>query len=154
MRGEILKALRLRSALLVCLMGALCPLLPLHAESGSPDEQEIARLEEVYSQSSVTGDTHIAERLVADDFVGFEPNGKKSDKAVILADVRSEPRPTSLKITALTVRLHGDTAIALGTEEDTNAGTTAVTHRRWLDTWRKTPGGWRLIGSAEISPQP
>ena len=112
------------------------------------------QLEEVYSQSFVTGDTRVAERMVADDFVGLEPNGKTSDKAAVLVDVTSEPRPTSLKITALTVRLHGDTAIALGTEEDTNAGTTTLTLRRWLDTWRNTPAGWRLVASAEIVPAP
>jgi ketosteroid isomerase-like protein len=109
-------------------------------------------MEEVYSQSFVTGDVRMAERLVAEDFIGFEPNGKTSDKAGVLADVRSEPRPTSLKITALTVRAHGDTATALGTEEDVVPGATARAHRRWLDTWRRTAGGWRLVGSAEITP--
>lgn len=144
---------RARSALLIGLMGALCPLFSIHAQPGG-GAKEIARLEEVYSQSFVTGDTKVAARLVADDFVGFEPDGKTSDKAGILADVLSEPRPKSLKITALTVRLHGDTAIALGTEEDTMPGTAALAHRRWLDTWRNTPQGWRLISSGEIIPQP
>jgi ketosteroid isomerase-like protein len=148
------KAFRLPPALLVCLVGGINSLSSSAQAQPADAAQEVARLEEAYSQSFVTGDTRIAERLVAADFVGLEPNGKTSDKAAILVDVKSEPRPTSLKITALTVRLHGDTAMALGTEEDTNAGTTSLTHRRWLDTWRNTPDGWRLIASAEIVLQP
>lgn len=96
----------------------------------------------------------MAERLVAKDFLGLEPVGKTSDKAGILAEVRGEPRPTSLKITAISVQFHGDTAIALGTEEDTDAGATKIAHRRWLDTWRKSDSGWLLQSSAEIVPQP
>ena len=146
-----------RRSWLTFLAVAACSLLsPVHVRAASDADvsKEIARMEEVYSQSFVTGDTAVAERLVATDFVGFEPDGKTSDKAGILADVKSEPRPTSLKITALTVRLHGDTAIALGTEEDTNAGTPKLSHRRWLDTWRKTASGWILVSSAEIVQQP
>jgi ketosteroid isomerase-like protein len=91
---------------------------------------------------------------LVDNFIGFEPNGKTSDKAGILAYVRSKDRLTSLKITALSVRVHGDTAIALGTEDHIAVGTTAVSHLRWLDTWKHTPDGWRLLSSAEIVPTP
>jgi ketosteroid isomerase-like protein len=134
----------------VCLAGALCPLSPTHAAPANQPAREIADLEKVYSQSFVTGDTRVAQLLVADDFVGVEPDGKTSDKPAILLDVKSTPRPTSLRIPALSVRLHDDTAIALGTEEDTYAGKKAVTRRRWLDTWKKTPDGWRLVSSAEL----
>ena len=120
------------------------------AQDAAAIEKEIARLEQVYSQSFVSGDTRVAERLVADDFVGLEPDGKTSDKAGTLADVKGEPRATSLTIPALTVKMHGDTALALGTEVDVMPGSSVPVRRRWLDTWRKTPEGWRLIASAEI----
>jgi len=148
------KTFRAGATFAVGLMGVLGPLSAARAEPADPVTREIARLEEEYSQSFVSGDTRIAQRLVTDDFVGLEPNGKISDKTAILADVTSEPRPTSLKIAALTVRRLGDTAIALGTEEDTYPGTTTIARRRWLDTWRKTPAGWRLAASAEITVQP
>jgi len=126
------------------------------AQAGSPDAEirEIGRLEALYSQSFVTGDASVARRLLADSFIGYEPDAKASDKASILAEVQSDKRPSSLKITALTVRLHGDTAIALGTEEDTLPDSPEPAHRRWLDTWKKTSGGWRLVASAEIVPPP
>ncbi len=144
----------LRPALLIGLLAALCPLSSIRAEPGAAVAKEIAQLEGAYSESFVTGDTKVAERILAADFVGFDPSGKTWNKAIMLADVRSEPHQTSAKITALTVRQYGDTAIGLGTEEDTNAGSTAVVHRRWLDTWKHTPDGWRLVASGEIAPQP
>lgn len=141
------------SLLALGVAGVMTPLAHAGPQGSASIETEVARLEEVYSQSFVSGDTRIAERLVAQDFVGFEPNGKTSDKAAILADVRNDPRPTSLKIPALTVKVHGDTALALGTEVDLMPGNKTV-GRRWLDTWRKTPDGWRLVGSAEMTSPP
>jgi hypothetical protein len=152
--GKMSNVFKMRPALLIGLLAALYPLSAAHADPRADIAQEIGQLEDAYSQSFVTGDAKVAERLLAADFVGFDPSGKTWDKATMLADVRSEPHQTSAKITALTVRQYGDTAIALGTEEDTNAGATAVAHRRWLDTWKRTPNGWRLVASAEITPQP
>jgi ketosteroid isomerase-like protein len=114
--------------------------------------REISRLENLYSQSFVTGDERTPERLLADDFIGFGSTGKPSDKTAVLAEVRSLPHQASAKITSISVRVHGDTAIALGTEDDFNASATAASHRRWLDTWMRTAKGWRLAGSAEIQP--
>ncbi|THD51714.1 MAG: nuclear transport factor 2 family protein [Phenylobacterium sp.] len=120
------------------------------AESTAKD---IRRLENLYSQSFVTGDAHVAERLLADDFIGFGSSGKPSDKAGMLAEVRTLPHQVSAKITSITVRVHGNTAIALGTEDDASSPSQAVSHREWLDTWRRHANGWRMVASAEIEPK-
>lgn len=112
---------------------------------------QIADLENRYSQTFVTGDAATADRLLADAFIGFGSDGKPTDKASMLAEVRREPHQTSARITSLTVRAHGDTALALGTEEDTTPGSKEVARRQWLDTWKHAPAGWRLVASAEIA---
>jgi len=114
---------------------------------------QIAELEGLYSQSFVTGDATIARRLLADDFIGFGPNGKSWDKSAMLATVRALPHQTSARVTSLILRVHGDTVIASGTEDDTDAGSAAVSHRRWLDTWHRFRSGWHMIASAEIEPK-
>ncbi len=118
----------------------------------------IAGLESQYSQTFVTGDQRAADRLLAEDFMGFGSSGKRSDKASMLAEVRHEPHQTSARITSVTVRVHGDTAIALGAEDDTSPGSKPgsndVSHRVWLDTWRRTSAGWTLVASAEVAPTP
>jgi hypothetical protein len=127
--------------------------IPLPAKA-QPSEaaREVGRLENLYSQSFVTGDERIPERLLADDFIGFGSNGKPWDKVAMRAEVRSLPHQASAKITSISVRVHGDTAIALGTEDDVSSPATAVSHRRWLDTWIRTGKGWRMAASAEIQP--
>ena len=101
----------------------------------------------------MTGDASTHGRLLRADFIGFESSTKRSDKVAILAEIKGDGRPAAIKITSLTVRLHGDTAIAFGTEEDTIPNAPKPEHVQWLDTWQKTPGGWRLIASAETTPK-
>ena len=113
--------------------------------------EQIAGLENRFSQSFVTGDAATADRLLANAFIGFGSDGKPTDKASMLAEVRREPHQTSARITSLTVRAHGDTAIALGTEEDKSPGSTEVARRQWLDTWKRSGAGWKLVASAEIA---
>jgi hypothetical protein len=124
------------------------------AQPAAADGDEIGRLENLYSQSFVTGDARVAERLLADDFIGFGPGGKTWNKAAMLAMVRSTPHQASAKITSIIVRRHGETAIALGTEDDTESPSMSVSHREWLDTWRSSAKGWLMIASAEIEPKP
>jgi ketosteroid isomerase-like protein len=116
--------------------------------------RQIGQVEEQYSQSFVTGDITIAQRLLAEDFVGFDADTKRTDKARILEEVKNIPHLEALKITSLTVRQHGDTAIAFGEEEDTLPANAGKSYRRWIDTWQKTPQGWRLLSSAENEPKP
>lgn len=125
------------------------------AAKAGPDApaKEIARLENLYSQGFVSGDTRVAERLLTDDFIGFGSSGKPTDKAAMLAEVRRLPHQASSKITSIVVRLHGSVAVAMGTEDDTSPGSMEISHREWLDTWRHTPQGWRMVASAEIEPK-
>jgi len=141
------------SGLLGFALLALAP-LPGKAQPAAPDGGEIGRLENLYSQSFVTGDVSVAERLLANDFIGFGPGGKTWDKAAMLSMVRATPHQASAKITSIVVRRHGDTAIALGTEEDADSPTALISHREWLDTWRRSPKGWVMIASAEVEPKP
>jgi ketosteroid isomerase-like protein len=116
--------------------------------------RQVRQVEEEYSQSFVTGDITVAQRFLAEDFVGFDADTKRTDKARILEEVKSSPHLVALKITSLTVREHGDTAIAFGEEEDTLPANAGKSYRRWCDTLQKTPEGWRLLSSAENEPKP
>ena len=132
--------------------GALA--LPAQAQDTTV-QQQIARLEALYSQTFVTGDRATADRLLADDFIAvMGPRAKRYDKAAMLAEVTGTPHQTAATVTSVAVRSHGHTAVALGTEDDANAGSPTVSHRTWLDTWERTPAGWRMVASAEITPPP
>lgn len=83
-----MKTLGSQAAFLAVLSAPLLPPTFARAESGDGASMEVAQMEEVYSESFVTFDTSVAERVVAADFVGLEPDGKTSDKSGILADFR------------------------------------------------------------------
>lgn len=97
------------------LIGAFCSALLFSPAGAGPNDaaHEITRLETLYSQSFVTGDEHVAERLLVDDFIGFGSNGKPWDKKAMLSEVRSLPHQASARITSIEVRVHGDSAVVL-----------------------------------------
>ena len=132
-------------------MVQLCVAPAAGATGKNSTANHIADLEHRYSQTFVTGDVQTAKQMLDKTYVGFGSNGKATDKTAMLAEVRSEPHQTSAKITSLTVTLHGDTAIAFGAEEDTSPGSPQVAHRMWLDTWKRTAEGWKMIASGEIA---
>jgi Domain of unknown function (DUF4440) len=140
---------------LTSVAGVLCATARAGADESSTVAKEIARLENVYSQTFVTGDSRTADRILADDYIGMMgPEGKRYDKAAMLAEVNSLPHQASAKITSVLVRPHGDTALAFGTEDDTDPGSKIVAHRVWLDTWKRTAAGWRMVASSEITRKP
>lgn len=132
------------------LAAALCPVKLVNAKDPDDAPTTIARLEKLYSQTFVTGDSAAADRMLASDFVGLDSKGKPFDRAAVLAEVRGSPHQTSAKITSLKVRVYGDTAISLGFETDTGPGPSDVAKRVWMDTWVRTPEGWRMAASTEV----
>ena len=140
---------------LTSVAGVLCATARAGADESNTVAKEIARLEDVYSQTFVTGDSRTAARILADDYIGMMgAEAKRYDKAAMLAEVNSLPHQTSAKITSVLVRPHGDTAIAFGTEDDTDPESKIVAHRVWLDTWKRTAAGWRMVASSEITRKP
>jgi hypothetical protein len=140
---------------LASVAGALCATARAGAEENDVVAKEIVRLEKLYSQTFVTGNSRAAGRILADDYVGMMGSeGKRYDKAAMLAEVNSLPHQTSAKITSVLVRSHGDTAIAFGTEDDTNPNSKIVAHRVWLDTWKRTAAGWSGCSTAGTAARP
>jgi len=135
-------------------LGVLSPPSSADAKPGMAAAKQIIALEHHYSHSFVTGDVSVAQRVLADNFLGFGPNGRAWNKAMMLSTVRALPHQASAKIMSIDVRLYGNTAIASGTEADTDVGSPAISYRRWLDTWRHFRSGWRMVASAEIATTP
>jgi hypothetical protein len=142
-----------------CRLGLAVVLLSLAAQASAEDAadaaQEITRRETLYSQSFVTGDVAAADQILAEGYIGLMgPGGRPMDKAAMLNEVGRLPHQASARIISLVVHPYGDTAVALGTEDDRDAGARRARRHVWLDTWRRTSDGWRMIASAEVTPPP
>jgi hypothetical protein len=114
-------------------------------------EKYILESSKQWADSVATGDTAALERILADDFVGVDPQGNVYDKATMLANTREAPKYfASNKIGRVTVRFFGSTAVAQGEES-------WVRHRGeqlrgrfvWTDTWVYRLGKWQIVAAQD-----
>ena len=79
------------------------------------DEQQVRQLEHEWIEAFLRGDTETLDRILADDFIFTDPEGRLLTKAEWIADVASgEVTFESVHIDDLQVRMYGDAAVANG----------------------------------------
>ncbi|MGE0023090.1 MAG: nuclear transport factor 2 family protein [Hyphomicrobium sp.] len=128
-------------------------------QSGTAEvERYIRDSERQWAETVFTGDVSVIERILADDFLGIDPDGNFFDKAKMVADTREAPKEfISNRITEMKVRFFGDdTAVAQG--DETWERRTGIPRRArfvWTDTWILRNGKWQIVASEDlIAPEP
>ena len=137
--------------LLVFLLTAFC-CISATAQSGemksSTVESEIAALEQSWAAAQKANDSSTIASLLADNFIEVLPDGSLMNKSQVLDDAR-ESKYQSIELSDLKVISFGDTAIVVGTFDAKHFdkdGKPQQDHERFVDTWRKMPGGkWQCI---------
>ena len=85
------------------------------SEKRTDDEQQVRQLEHEWIEAFLQGDTATLDRILADDFIFTDPEGKLLTKAEWIADMTSgELTFESIHIDDLQVRMYGDAAVANG----------------------------------------
>lgn len=130
----------------------LCVTIVHSADNRSADREQIIRLERDWVQSWVVMDVAANDRIIADDYLGTEPDGKRVHKADLIAELKSGEAPLAsnhLNEDDLTVRFYGDTAIVNGSEswkqKDGKAG-----RYIWTDIWVKRNGKWQVVAAQDL----
>lgn len=96
------------------------------------------------------GDHGPWERLLDPAFLQLDENGAVHSKAELLATL--DPLPAglvgSIHVDSFRVELTGDVAIVAHEDQESldYFGQHLATRFRNMDTWRRTPAGWRLLG--------
>lgn len=113
-------------------------------------EEYIKSSESQWAEAEVNRDYKIAERILADDFVGVAPDGSQYTKAREVARTRTaRPEFLSNKTGEITVRFYGEAAIAQGSENwkklDGQEGSYV-----WTDTWIRRNGSWQVVAAEDI----
>jgi ketosteroid isomerase-like protein len=140
--------------------GALCCVIYASRaqESGTAEaEQFIKESERLWAESSANGDTSLIERIVADDFVGVDPDGGFYDKAKEIADTRESPKEfISNHVNEVKVRFYGETAVAQGTESWVRRTEKPLRGRYvWTDTWVRRNRKWQIVAAEDLLvPEP
>src|SRR5690242_15802416 len=72
----------------------ICAIWAAGAQQSSTADEEryIRESESQWAESVANGDASVVERILADDFLGVDPDGNVYDKAKMVADTREAPK--------------------------------------------------------------
>ncbi len=140
-----------KNALLIimgCLLATSC------ARQGSQRDAEryIIESERQWAESATSGDSSIVERILADDFVGVDPEGRLYDKAKMISMTPDGPKLfVSNHANATKVRFYGDAVVAQGDETwERRSGEPRQGRFVWTDTWVKRNGKWQIVAAEDL----
>jgi ketosteroid isomerase-like protein len=142
---------------LVCLVTALwC--LSASAQSKKINsvsvESEIAALEQSWAAAQKANDPVSIAPLLADNYIEVLPDGSLMNKSQVLDDAKKSKYET-IELSDLKIISFGDTAIVIGTfdaKRFDKDGKPLQDHERYVDTWRKMPGGkWQCIAEGNTA---
>jgi ketosteroid isomerase-like protein len=118
-------------------------------------ERYIRESESQWAESVASGDTAVIQRILSDDFVGVDPEGRQYNKAKMVSETADAPKYfVSNHLNDIKIRFYGDTAIAQGNESWERKN--GVRGRFvWTDTWLRCDGKWQIAAAEDlIAPEP
>jgi uncharacterized protein (TIGR02246 family) len=130
--------------------------LSLGAARGSAQDQEAAArdqvlaLEKAWNQAYKAGDTKALAGILDNSLVLVEDDGSLKTKSEFLASVKSSnANEEQVAPESLTVRVFGNTAIAIGViaVKESKGGKTVSHRERFIDTWINREGKWVCIAT-------
>jgi Lipocalin-like domain/Domain of unknown function (DUF4440) len=123
------------------------------ADPGDPTAQSLIDMERQWAEASCTHST-IVEKILADDFQGTSPDGKRYSKAEEVAEAKdSKVQARDCALLEAKVHFFGEaTALVYGSETSVRKGSDGRGHTRrlvWTDTWLKRDGNWRIVAAQD-----
>ena len=113
-------------------------------------ERYIIESEHAWAESVASGDPKVVEQILADDFLGVDPNGRQYTKSEMVADTRNGPQVfASNRANAIKVRFFGNTAVAQG-DESWVKHSGARGRFVWTDTWILRNGIWQIVAAEDL----
>jgi ketosteroid isomerase-like protein len=132
----------------VAVLGAAIPGYA-HAKDSARDEKELLQIERDWVKASATKDAAALGKILGDDWVMQGPLGTMK-KAEVLADLKSgDSKIESITLGDMSVRVFGDTAIVMGSNDEKSSYKGKDTSGRytWVDVFVKRKGHWQAVAS-------
>ena len=141
------------SLLVITLLGlAIAPCV--HAQENAADSSAVQatlkQMEDAWVKALVSKDQTAVGNMIADDFAGFNPEGKNVTKSQMLDEMKNEPNTLSSATNDnMDVHVYGPnlaTVCGTTTEKGKDKDGKQFTHSYvWLDTWMERNGKWECI---------
>jgi ketosteroid isomerase-like protein len=140
------------SIVALCTLALLCaPAVLVHAQDyDAAARDQVIALEKAWNQAYKAGDTTALASILDNSLVLVEDDGSLQTKSEFLASVKSSSgNQEQVAPESLTVRVFGNTAIAIGViaVKGTKGGKSVVHRERFIDTWIKKNGTWICIAT-------
>jgi ketosteroid isomerase-like protein len=111
-------------------------------------------MENRWAAATKTHDIATIQGLLAGDYIGITASGTIVNKAGLIAEFRKDKNVyESVENSRLDVRLHGNTAVIVGTtkQRGTEAGGKPFRYTyHWTDTWVLRDGQWQCVASQSL----
>jgi mannose-6-phosphate isomerase-like protein (cupin superfamily) len=151
-----MRAMLIAILLLVPRCGS-APLFAQTANQSKPNDEvasSLADMERQWAEVCATHDTSVLERILADDFVGTNTEGKHYTKSEDIEKIRrSTKKYKSGRLDDVKVRFYGSNiAVLHGVEtcvRETNDGKEEPETAVWTDTWIERNGVWQIVAAQD-----
>jgi hypothetical protein len=115
--------------------------------------QSLINMERQWAEAACTGSA-IAGKILAEDFQGTSPDGKRYSRTDELAEAKnSKVQARDCRLIDAKVLFFGEaTALVYGSESSIRKGSDGREHTRslvWTDTWLKRNGNWRIVAAQD-----
>ena len=115
-------------------------------KSNSKTEDEIMKLEDQWVQSRATKDPTSTKNLLADDYLGSNPNGEAQTKQQFIDTViAGNFAAGKAEYSERKVRVYGDTAVSTGLVS--GAGPNGTDKIRYTRVFVKRDGQWKIVAT-------
>jgi ketosteroid isomerase-like protein len=134
---------------ILALLCASAVLVSAQDEDASARDQVLA-LEKAWNQAYKAGDIKALGSILDNSLVLVEDDGSLKTKSEFLGNIKaSKTNEEQVAPESLTVRVFGNTAIAIGViaVKGTKAGKPITRRERFIDTWIKKNGTWICIAT-------
>jgi hypothetical protein len=131
--------------------------IPATAADMAATQQKLVDLEAAWSKAQVQKDMAALSSIIADDWTAQDDTGKVTDKAKMIADIKSG-KTTWSTITNRdeNVRVMHNVAVVQGSDDEKSAdnGKDTSGAYTWMDVFEKRDGKWVAVASqvTKVSP--
>ena len=119
------------------------------SEAVQQDERQIREIERQWAETAVTGDGSVLEKILADDFLGTDPQGKLYSKAEAIKAATGPAAFESNRLNEIKIRFFGNVAVVQGSEtfKRKNGKTGRFV---WTDVMVKRNGRWQIVAAEDL----
>lgn len=114
-------------------------------------EDYIRESEKQWAESVASGDTSVIQRILADDFIGVDPQGNQYNKQTMVHETATAPQYfLSNHLNGVKIRFYGNFAIAQGDETWVKRSDSSTARFVWTDTWIYRNHVWEILAAEDL----